>query len=109
MKSCTTSATSESLWSSIVEDDPHTGVFSKQTVCDDMPRVITEGALPIWTVTREMAKVLAEQAVVVDAPILGVSWGMLSTVGTLIFRTVNPNMPCGVAMKTNSLCSCNHW
>ena len=68
-----------------------------------MSQVIKKGTVPVWTIAGGVATAVAKRTVVVQAMVLGVAWGMLETVGTLILWTVDVKMPHGVAVKTNSL------
>ena len=106
-KTHTSGMRSQSLRVSLVEDNPLTGVLRERTVTDDMPWVITEGALLVWTDAREMAELLAKRTVVARATILGVARGILSAVRTLILGTVDVKMPLVVTLKTNSCCKRN--
>ena len=49
LKTRTTRTRSQSLRVSLIEDNPLTGVLRERTVTDDMPWVITKGALPVGT------------------------------------------------------------
>ena len=73
-----------------------------------MSRVITEGALLVWTRVGGVTEVLAKRTVVTKALILRVAWGELSAIGTFVVRAVDMKIPCGVAVKTYSLWSCCH-
>ena len=73
-----------------------------------MSQVITKGAESVWTVVGSVAKVVAKRTVVAQAMVLGVAWGMLMTIGTFIFRTIDVKMPEVMAVKTNSFQSCCH-
>ena len=108
LKTCTTSTRLDSLQVSIIEDNTTVGVLWEGTVCNDMSQVITKGTVPVWTIAGGVANAGAKRTVVVQAMVLGVAWGMLETVGTLILWTVDVKMPHGVAVKTNSLWSCCH-
>ena len=98
---------SQSLRVSLIEDNPLAGVLRERTVADNMSWIITEGALSVWTDTREMAKTSAKRTVVARAMILGVAWGTLSAVRALIFWTVDAKIPLVVTLKTNSCCKRN--
>ena len=104
LKSYTTgTADSKPLWISLVEDDPLAGVLREGTVSDNMSWNITEGAKMVWTVLCKMAVALAKRTVVSSAMILGVTRGLLLTVGTLILQTVDMKMSLAMAVKTRSL------
>ena len=72
-----------------------------------MSWIITEGTPSVWTDTREVAKVSAKRTVVASTTVLGVAWGTLLTVRTLVLWTVDAKMPLVVTLKTNSCCECN--
>ena len=75
-----------------------------------MSWVVAEGAKVVRTVARGVAKAAAKRTIVSRATVLRVTGGMLATVGTLIFRTVDMKMPHNVAVKTTSLISrCGFW
>ena len=97
----------QSLRVSLIEDNPLAGVLRERTVADDMSWIITEGAPLVWTDTREMAEVSAKRTVVVRTMVLGVAWGMLPAVRTLVLWTVDTKMPLVVTLKTNSCCKHN--
>ena len=71
-----------------------------------MSWVIAEGAKVVQTVARGVAEAVAKRTIVLRATVLRVTRGMLVTVGTLIFWTVDMNMPHDMAVKTTSLISC---
>ena len=102
-KTCTTSASSDPLRVTVIEDDPTARVLREGTVSDDVTLVITKGAESVWTVAGEMAKVVTKRTVVVHAMVLRVARGMLATIGTFVLQTINAKMPCVVTVKTNSL------
>ena len=54
-----------------------------------------------------MAEASAKRTVVARAMILGVAWGTLSAVRTLVLGTVDAKMPLVVTLKTNSCCKHN--
>ena len=105
-KTCTTSTKLESLWVSIIEDNPTTGVLGKGAIHDDMSWVIAKGTEVVWTIVGGVAKVAAKRTVVSHAMVLRVARSVLATVRTLILWTVNTKMPHDMAVKINSLISC---
>ena len=104
-KTCTTGARSESLQVSLIEDNPAAGVLREGAVCDNMSQVIAEGAKSVQTEARGVTEVVAKRTVVPSAAILGVTWGMLTTVGAFVLQEINTKMPCKVTVKTMSLIS----
>ena len=110
LKTCTTSARSESLWVSLIEDDTAAGVLREWTVCNNMSWVVAKGTKLVQTDMRDVAKAVAKRTVALSAMILGMTRGALSAIGTLILWTVDTKMPCNVALKTVSLMShCGFW
>ena len=107
-RSCTTGTISEPFWVSIIEDNTAARVLGEGTVSDNMSRIITKGTVPVWIVAGKVAKVATKRTVVLNTMVLGMSQSALSAVGALIVRTVDTNMPSGVAMKTYSLRSRCH-
>ena len=107
-KTCTTGTRLDSLRVSIVEDNTAAGVLREGTIHNDVSWVITKGAELVWIIVGEVAKVVTKRTVVAHTTVLGVAWGTLATVGTLVVWTVNMKMPNGVAVKTNSLWSHCH-
>ena len=104
-KTCTTGTRSQSLWVSIIEDDPATGVLQEGTVGNNMSWVVAKGTETVWAEARGVTEAVAKRTVIAGATILGVTRGALTTVGTLIFWTVDTKMPCEVTVKTTSLVS----
>ena len=105
-KTCTTGTRSQSLWISVIEDDPTTGVLQEGAVGDDVSWVIAKGAETIWAEAQGVTEAVAKRTVVVGTMVLGVTRGALMAVGAFIFRTVNTKVPCKVTVKTMSLASC---
>ena len=83
-KTCTSGTKSQSLRVSLIEDNPLAGVLQERTVADNMSRIITGGAPLVWADVREMTEALAKRTAVVRTMVLGVAWGVLSAVRTLI-------------------------
>ena len=83
-KTCTTRTKSDTLWVPLIEDNPLAGVLQEWTVSDDMSWVITEGTEIVWTVPCKVAKMVEKRTIVLNATVLGVTRGILSTVRTLI-------------------------
>ena len=106
-KTCTTGTTSKPLRVSVIEDDAQARVFHKRTVNEKVIRGITEGASVIGTVTGQMGKAAAVGAIISDTAVLRVTGSSLKAAGTFIFRTVDVEMTCGVALKTTSRFSRN--
>ena len=104
-KTCTTRARLQSLQVSIIEDDTAAGVLKEGAVCDDMSRVVAEGAKVVWAIVGGVAKVVAKRTVVLNTTILGVTRGALMAAGALILQAVNMKMPCDMVVKTTSLSS----
>ena len=105
LKTCTTGTRLQSLWVSVVEDDPTTGVLQEGTVSDNMSWVIAKGTEAVRTEAWGMTEVVAKRTVVSGATILEVTRGALTAVGTFIFQAVNTKVPCEVTVKTTSLIS----
>ena len=93
LKTCTTGTRLQSLRISIVEDDPTTRVLGEGTVGDDMSWVVAKSTEAVWTEVQGVTEVVAKRTVVSSTTILGVAWGVLTAVGTLIFRTVDTKVP----------------
>ena len=106
-KSCTSGTKSQSLWISLIKDNPLAGVLRERAVADDVSWIITEGALPVWTDAGEVTEASAKRTIVARATVLGVAWSTLTAVRTFVLRTVNTKMPLVVTLKTNSCHSCN--
>ena len=104
-KTCTTGARSESLRVSLVEDNPTAGVLREGAVCNNMSWVVAEGAKLVQTEVRGVTEAVAKRTVVLSTAILGVTWGVLTTVGAFVLRAINTKMPCEVTVKTTSLIS----
>ena len=104
-KTCTTGTRLQSLWVSVIEDDPATGVLREGTVSDDMSWVIAKGTEAVQTEARGVTEAVAKRTVVSGTMILGVTWGALMAVGTFILWTADTKVPCKVTVKTTSLVS----
>ena len=105
-KTCTTGARLESLWISLVEDDPAAGVLREGTICDNVPQVIAQGTKLVWTVAGGVAEVATKRTIVSNTMVLRVARGALVAVRTLVFWAVDMKMPHNVAVKTTSLRRC---
>ena len=109
-KTCTTSARSESLWISVIENDSATGVLGERAVCDNKAGVVAKGTEVVQAVTRGVPKPAAKRTIVLKTSVLRVPRGALTAVGAFVFQAVNTKMPHDVAVKTMSLIShCGFW
>ena len=106
-KTCTTGTTSKPLRISLVEDDSRTWVLCKRTVDEKVVGSVAEGAMSIGTVAGQVSEASTVGAIIPDTAVLWVTRSSLATAGAFIFRTVDTEMTCGVALKTTSLCSHN--
>ena len=106
-KICTTGTSSKSLRISLIEDDSRTRVLRKRTVDEKVIGGVTEGATSIRTVAGQVGESSTVGAMVPDTAVLWVTRSSLTAAGTFIFWTVDMEMPCGMALKTTSLCSCD--
>ena len=106
-KTCTTGTVSEPLRIPVIEDDTQTWVLRERTVDKKVIRGITKGAVSIGTIAGQVGETSAVGAIVSDTAVLWVTGSPLTTAGTFIFRAVDMEMACGVALKTTSCCSCD--
>ena len=105
LKICTTGTTSKSLGISPVEDDSWTRVLRKRTVDEKMVGRVAEGAASVGTVTGQVSEASAVGAIIPNTAVLRVAGSPLAAAGTFIFRAVDAEMTCVVALKTTSLSS----
>ena len=104
-KTCTTGTTSKPLRVSLIEDDSRTRVLRKRTVDEKVIGSVTEGATSIGAVAGQVGEASTVGAIIPDTVVLRVTRSSLATAGASIFRAVDAEMTCGVALKTTSLCS----
>ena len=104
-KTCTAGTTSEPLRIPIIEDDTRTWVLRERTVDKKVIRSITEGTTSIGTVAGQVGETSTVNAIISDTAVLWVAGSPLTTAGAFIFRAVDTEMTCGVALKTTSRCS----
>ena len=108
-KTCTTGTTSEPLRIPVVEDDTWAWVLRKRTVDKKVIGSVTEGATSIRAVAGQVGETSTARAIISDTAVLWVTGSPLTTTGAFIFRAVDTEMTCGVALKTMSRCSRNRF
>ena len=106
-KTCTTGTTSKPLRVFLVEDNTVAGVLRKRTVDKKVIGGVAEGAAAVRAVAGQVGETSAVGAIISDTAILWMAGSSLAATRTFVFRTIDTEMACGVALKTTSLCSRN--
>ena len=104
-KTGSTRTASKPLRVSLVKDNPRTRVLRKRTVDEKVVGSVAEGTPAIGTVAGQVGEASTVGAIISDTAVLWMTGSPLTTAGTFIFRTVDTEMTCSVALKTMSLCS----
>ena len=106
-KTCTAGTTSEPLRVPVIENDSRTRVLHERTVDKKVIRGVAEGAASIGTVVGQMGEMSTVGAIISDTVVLWMTGSPLTTTGAFVFRAVDMEMACGMALKTTSHCSCD--